>query len=403
MKIVEDCDMQEIDVQKMPEYDVVVVGGGVAGVAAAVAASRNGAKTLLMEKTVTLGGLATIGLISWYEPLCDGDGNQMVYGIAEELIKLSVKYGLENLPQKWGGVGKSAIHYDRYATRFSPGIFALALIEYLEENGVALRFDTLATYPDVDGDVCKGILVETVGGREYFPAKMVIDATGDACVCHRAGIPTELGENYLSYITHNIDLDGAKAIAENRDFCEARKWMGVGSDLFGNGHPKGKKMIRVETADDVTEYMVWGGKKVLERMKNSEKDARDVMTLPTMPQFRKIRRIIGEMELDGTEESCVFEDSVGTFGDFRKPGRRFQLPYKTLYNSKVKNMFAAGRIISATADGWELTRVIPVAVLSGEVAGTAAALCLKEECGNHQLNTKTLQNVLKEAGVKIEF
>ena len=131
--------MQEIENKRMPEYDVIVVGGGVAGVAAAVAASRNGAKTLLMEKTVILGGLATIGLINWYEPLCDGEGNQMVTGIAEELIKLSVKYGFESLPEKWGGEGKYPPRGERYATFFSPNIFALALIEYLEQNGVSLR------------------------------------------------------------------------------------------------------------------------------------------------------------------------------------------------------------------------------------------------------------------------
>ncbi|MBR4873900.1 MAG: FAD-dependent oxidoreductase, partial [Clostridia bacterium] len=83
-------------------YDVVVVGGGVAGIAAAVAAARKGASVLLLEKSVNLGGLATIGLISWYEPLCDGEGNQMIASIGEELIKLTAKYGFDSIPEQWG-------------------------------------------------------------------------------------------------------------------------------------------------------------------------------------------------------------------------------------------------------------------------------------------------------------
>lgn len=86
-------------------YDVIVVGGGIAGVAAAVSASREDSGVLLIEKGCNLGGLATGGLISWYEPLCDGEGKQIIYGIAEELIKLSAKYGFDNLPEKWGGDG----------------------------------------------------------------------------------------------------------------------------------------------------------------------------------------------------------------------------------------------------------------------------------------------------------
>ena len=112
-------------IENKKAYDVIVVGGGISGVSAAVSAARNGASTLLIEKQINLGGLATMGLISWYEPLCDG--NQVIYGIAEELIKLSVKYGFENLPKKWGGEGKNPNRYDRYATFYSPTIFSLAL------------------------------------------------------------------------------------------------------------------------------------------------------------------------------------------------------------------------------------------------------------------------------------
>ncbi len=382
------------------KYDVIVVGGGVAGVAAAVASARNGAKTLLMEKSVILGGLATLGLISWYEPLCDGEGNQLIGGIPEELIKLSVKYGFENMPTAWGGTGIAPIDNGRYVTRFSPTMFALALIEYLRDNKVELLLDTLATFPEMDGNICKGITVETVAGREFYPAKMVVDATGTAIICDRAGIPTEVGNNYFTYITHEMNKDDADKLSETGDFCAARKWRGgYFSDLEGNGHPKGMKMLHGITAEDVTFYMVNGGMKALERLKNEDKYSRDVLTLPGMPQYRKVRRIIGESEFLGNEDNQVPKNTVGSFGDFRKKGRRFHLPYTTLYSSKVPNIYAAGRIISAKDEGWEITRVIPVAAHSGEVAGTAAALCVKTGKNAATLDVEKLQDTLKAAGV----
>ena len=99
-------------------YDVVVVGGGIAGVSAAVSASRYGAKTLLLEKQIALGGLATVGLINYYEPLCDGNGNQLVFGIAEELIKLSVKHGYGSLSENWKNK-RGDLASARYLTHYS--------------------------------------------------------------------------------------------------------------------------------------------------------------------------------------------------------------------------------------------------------------------------------------------
>ena len=109
--------------------DVVVAGGGIAGCAAALAAARNGARVLLIEKQTLLGGLATAGLITYYLPLCDGEGTQMSYGIAEEFLHLSVLHHPEkDIPDCWR---KNAAALDpaladgrhkyRYETRFSPG------------------------------------------------------------------------------------------------------------------------------------------------------------------------------------------------------------------------------------------------------------------------------------------
>lgn len=389
----------EIIVTQKTSYDVIVVGGGVAGVAAAVASSRNGAKTLLLEKSCMLGGLATLGIINWYEPLCDGEGKQMISGIAEELLHLSIKYGFENLPKKWGGEGIHPIHYDRYATRFSPNIFAAAMVEYLEQNNVDLLFDTLATYPEMENGNITGITVETVAGREFYPAKMVIDASGNATICHRAGIPTEVGNNVFSYLVLEINKEDADKLSQTGDFCSARECRYVRSKDLQH---EPKKTLHGITAEEVTQYMSWGANALINKLRNEDKESREIMTVPGMPQYRKIRRIIGESEFLGNEDDVKPENSVGSFCDFRRPGRHFQLPYTTLYNKKVPNLYAAGRIISATGEGWEITRVIPVAAFTGEVTGTAAALCVKNGTDVTTLNVKELQNTLKSAGVLFE-
>ncbi len=358
-------------------YDVIVVGGGIAGISAAVSASRNGAKTLIIEKQINLGGLATMGLISWYEPLCDGKGNQVIFGIAEELIKLSVKYGFENLPAKWGGEGKNQIHTDRYATRYSPTIFSLALDNYVKENGVDIRFDTMAVYPAIEEGHCCGVVCESVSGKEFYGCKSIIDATGDASVCAAAGLPLENGTNYHIYLCHSYFGKDLNEFIKTNDAAKFRVWFARGANLFGEGQPKGKLPVCEYNSDAENEYIKWGKKEIFEAINSADtKNNRDIMMLPTMPQYRKIRRLIGETTFDASSLKC--NDSIGKCGDFRKSGPVYEIPYSSLYNKGVDNLLVAGRIISATGEGWEITRVIPVCALTGEAAGKAAACASKE-------------------------
>ena len=381
------------------DYDIVVVGGGIAGIAASVAAARRGASVLLLEKTVNLGGLATIGLISWYEPLCDGEGNQMIASIGEELIKLTAKYGFDSIPEQWGGEGPNKNEKTRYTSRFSPTLFMLALDRYMEENGVEVLFDALATYPDMESGHCNGVIVETVGGTEYYGAKYVIDATGTAVVMKRAGVPTVDGLNYLSYVAHGFTYESAKKFVETGDIKAFRRWISSGSNLLGQGHPEGMPMVKGTTSADVTWFIKEGMRRMLEKVDNDDRFSRDFMDLPTMPQYRKICRIEGDYVFMGTELDVKFEDAIGSCGDFRKAGKHFQIPYRCLYNSNFDNLLAAGRIISAEDEGWEITRVIPVAAMTGEAAGVAAALCVKNGCAVSALDVPTLQKALKENGV----
>ncbi len=371
----------EREAEKKGSFDVIVVGGGIAGVCASVAAARAGVSVLLLEKSINLGGLATSGLISWYEPLCDGKGQQMIYGLAEELIKLSRRYGFDNLPQKWGGNGQNKSANERYSTFYSPTVFSAQLDTFVEESGVKLRFDTLATYPVMQGNLCQGVVVESANGCEYFEGKIVVDATGDASVMHRAGVPTENGSNYFTYIAHYFTYESAKSLVETGNTCAFRKWLNVGSDMFGGGHPEGMKNISGTTAEEITEYVLAGKKRLLDKIATMEKNAFDIMTLPTMPQLRTVRRIKGNTDFCAVDGQA-FDDSIGQCGDFRWKGigKHYQIPFGTLWNSDFPNLLAAGRIISAPqGDGWEVSRVIPVCALTGEAAGKAAALCVQDK------------------------
>lgn len=383
------------------ECDVIVVGGGIAGVAAAVTASRNGAKTLLLEKQINLGGLATVGLINWYEPLCDGEGNQISTGIAEELLRLSIRYGFEDLPAKWGGEGKNRSYTDRFATHFSPFIFSLALDEYVKNNGVDIRFDTLATYPVMENNICKGIVTETVSGKEYYPAKVVIDATGTAVIADAAGIPTVIGENYYTYVAHGIDSSSIENYCISKDYNKLHKWYSCGSDLHGNGNFEGKSTTHGVTSDEVNDFVQLGKKHLFERIKNDDKNSRDITALSTMPHYRKIKHIVGDYTFTAENDLSNISDSIGKCGNFLKAGEKFKLPYRILYNGKFPNILTAGRIVSAEGKGWEVARVIPVCAVTGEAAGAAASVCVKNGCDLCEVDIVELQQILRGMNVEL--
>ncbi len=384
-------------------YDVIVVGGGIAGIAAAVSASRSGAKTLLMEKSVLLGGLATAGLISWYEPLCDHRGTKMISGIAEELIRLSMAYGFDTLPECWRDGKNADKGHGRYATFYSPTIFALALDAYLEENRVDLILDCMAVFPVMEGSRCVGIAAETKEGRVFYPGKAFVDATGDASLFAQAGLPTVCGENFMTYVAQGYsDRNIAQyGNADVKSMSLLRKWRSVGSDFQGNGHPRGMKKLAGVTAEEVTEYVRTGQKLLFEEVKTENRHLRDLSMVPSMPQFRTIRHIVGEYDFVAVDGE-VFADSIGSCGDFRVgtgAGKHYRVPYRSLYSSACDNLIAAGRNISASGDGWEVTRVIPVCALTGQAAGAAAAQASRENVSFAGLDVAALQGSLKQAGV----
>ena len=111
-------------------YNLVVCGGGVAGCAAAITAAKRGKSVLLLEKSNILGGLATLGLINLFVPMCNGRGRQIIFGMAEEFLRLSIEKGYDTIPENWQDEKSSA----RYCTKYSAEIFALELTKLLTEQ-----------------------------------------------------------------------------------------------------------------------------------------------------------------------------------------------------------------------------------------------------------------------------
>ncbi len=396
---------QKRDIPVAGTWDVLVAGGGVAGICAAVAARRAGMRVLLLEKTVLLGGLATLGLISWYEPLCDGEGRQLIRGLAEELIRLSIRYGPDTLPERWGVKGDAAgapgTKAGRYATFFSPTLFALALNDFLEQEQVDLRLDILAASPVMEGKRCLGVITESKSGPEFFGAGMVVDATGDADILSRAGAPCVLGENYLTYIAHCCDAEQAARAAREKDMLHLRRWVNPGSDLWGKGHPQEYPRYAGVTCQEVTDFVRTGQRLLFEKIKSQDRFARDVTTLPAMAQFRTTRRLKGAYVLTQEDEMRAQDDSIGLAGDFAHPGLWYEIPWRCLYAPGFLNLLTAGRTISASGWAWDVTRVIPVAALTGQAAGTAAALCLREDREPDRLDCRRLQQMLEKQTIHL--
>ncbi len=381
------------------DYDVAVVGGGIAGAAAAVCAAREGMKVVLFEKTSALGGLATIGLIKWWEPLCNAEGKKLISGISEEILRRTVKYCMHRIPECWQkeGVWEQDTE-ERFVTHFSPTVMSLVLNEMLLETGVDIRYEALVTYPDMEGKTVKGVAVETVGGTEYYGCKMLIDASGSCIMFHRAGAECRDGENYMSYYSHITDLTRT-----NDTMLRLRGWHISGSGMTGNGHPEGFPYYAGVTGDEVTNYIIKGQSLLLDELKTKEPFAQEIISLPMMPQFRMIRHIVGEYEMTMDDLYMHHSDSVGTCPYFGNKGYWFEIPYRAMYVPDYPNMFAAGRIISAHGGAWDATRVIPVAAQTGEVAARAAALAIKTGVAAEKVDVPTLQGILRKNKFRIHF
>lgn len=151
--------------------------------------------------------------------------------------------------------------------------------------------------------------------------------------------------------------------------------------------------------DEISELVCQSHSCILHDFIKQKDDDSQITTIATIPQLRMTRKIIGEYILDDKEMQTRFEDSIGLVSDWRKRGSVYEVPFRTLYNRKIKNLIFAGRITSVTESMWDIMRVIPCCAITGEAAGIAASMTDDVTL----LDIFKLQDELEQRGVKIHI
>ncbi len=380
--------------------DVLVCGGGFAGISAALAAARQGKKVILLEKEFILGGLGTAGLVTIYLPLCDGVGHQVSFGIAEELFRLSISMGAEDrYPENWldtDDISKRTNEDKRFEVQYNASLFAILAEQLLQKEGVEILYGTYAVAVNMNGDKINAVMVENKSGRQAIKVGSVVDSTGDADIAWFSDAPCEKFKqgNVLAAWYYFLGQDGYKL--KMLGFCDI-------PDDEKTETNKVETLVNKRftglSGDELSEQTIMSHASTLNDIKKCR--AADPTIVPTsiatIPQIRMTRRIDGEYVLDVGEMHKYFDDSIGMVSDWRKRGPVYEVPFRTLYSSKIKNLICAGRCTSVTDSMWDIMRVIPCCAVTGEAAGTAAAMT--DDFGT--LNVAELQEILTKNGVKL--
>jgi len=409
--------------------EVMVAGGGPAGLAAAVAAARNGADTLLVERYGFLGGMATAGLVNPF--MGNRVGRQeLVTGIYTEIV--------DRLKQAGGYGGRSP-------SAFDAEIFKLVADDLCREAGVRLLLHAWVGEPIVKGSRITRVAVEDKSGTEQVQADIYVDATGDADLAARAGVPCGKGreaDGLTQPMTLNVQV-GDVAIEEMPDREEInRRWdkakergevtIPRENVLFfftpaqGIVHFNTTRVVKRDAtnADDLTAAELEARRQARELLAFLRKHVRGfqrarIAAMGAQIGVRESRRIVGEyvMTREDVLRGRKFPDAVargnypidihsptgaGTVIERPPEGDYYEIPYRCLVPRKIANLLVAGRSISATHEAQAAVRVMPICIGLGQAAGTAAAFCSESKIKPRDLSAARLRRRLMSQGAYLQ-
>lgn len=433
------------------EVDVLVVGGGAAGVGAAICAARNGMNTLIVEQQGCLGGLITLGLVDFLASYPEGVGKEL----------------LERLQKEEGLYSHNIC---------DPEKAKYVLEQMVLESGAKVLYWTYAIDTIVENNVVKGVVIQNKSGRQAILAKVVVDCSGDGDVAAYAGAPFEVGggEKYkgynqavsLDFVLGNVNLktfepeqfystiqmkiEEAAKKGELSQLVE-RGYLGpferagdIGEVYVCTAH---SRKCHTTDADDLTRIAIEQRKQIQQLVKFYRKHVvgfENCWLSYTAPLLgvRDSRRIIGEYIFtaedlvlarkfpdaiardthgfdihnpitqlphikhthlkEPKEPAVCFPDKKGGYRAYLKPGEYYEIPYRCLVPLKVENLLVAGRCISATFEAQAGTRLIMTCLTMGQAAGTAAALAIKNRVTPRKIDTSLLRDKLVEQGINLK-
>ena len=429
--------------------DVVVCGGGPAGIGAAIAAARSGAKTLLLENLGSLGGAGSNAIMNRLGPFHDQE-KMIIGGIPMEVLQrlVTLKGAIMPRPVVWT---RETNNRPEYWAPFDPEILKFVLDRMTAEAGVKVLFNARVVGAIVNGDRAEGVYIESKSGREAVRAGIVIDTTGDGDVAAWAGAPHEKGRSgdtwmqpvTVLYKVHNLDREKARSVlaSQKQNIIAAARAQGeeiphfltAGTDNFLRPDETYYNEDQIHGADgtnveDMTKAwiearrMIWEEFNFAKRHVPGYENAYVALT-SSLLGVRETRRIIGDYMLTAGDVlgARKFSDAVYRYAcyvDLHKvmrpgtpesavaqripaPGTSYDVPYRCLVPKRIENLLVAGRCFSASHEALASARPMPSCMAMGQAAGAAAAMCAERGIAPRKLDAASLRKNLAAQGVNL--
>ncbi len=372
------------------ETDVLVVGGGSAGVAAAIAAQRAGAKVTLVERYGHFGGLWTGGLVVLIIGHIVKGGKQVCQGIGEEMMRRLDK--LEGaIINRRPGVNPTV---DAEAAKYM-------MVEMIDEAGVDVFLHCWGVDAIVSGNTVRGVVFESKSGRQAILAKVVVDATGDGDLFAAAGAEFEHRSHNVGLVSRignldEVDAEKAKGAAKPRHLGLATPAPGVNWVNLTGPEVDGLDIATLTRMEMNHRKFIWKNVQRTRQTPGYEK----VYLVETAPQLGvRITRVLNglnRVRLDDLSNATQFADVVGVGGSSGATHGEWQIPYGALVPTTVNNVLASGRCISVDMGMADLVRLVPNCFVTGHAAGVAAAVAVQDRCLPREVEIAKVQKILRQ-------